>query len=101
MLVSDTSSLLYTFRDLMVNIVGGKASSVVSGLHYRLFYALYLYENSCVSNHSMLQETMANHTGQQSIIKYRYIFSYIHGSQFLCQIQVQSHLHTDPVSPAH
>ena len=56
----------------MVNVGGGKKSSVVSGLHYRLFYALYLYENSCISNHSMLQETMANRTGQQSIIRYRY-----------------------------
>ena len=95
----------------MVNVGGGKKSSVVSGLHYRLFYALYLYENSCMSSHSMLQETMANRTGQQSIIRYRYglfhfqvqvwsvsltdtgsvcfIVRYSY-SLFLCQIQVKS-----------
>ena len=95
----------------MVNVGGGKKSSVVSGLHYRLFYALYLYENSCMSSHSMLQETMANRTGQQSIIRYRFglfhfqvqVWSvsltdtgsvcFIDGyrfSLFHCQIQLQS-----------
>ncbi|KAK7101829.1 hypothetical protein V1264_020153 [Littorina saxatilis] len=56
--------------NLVVNLGGGKKSSVVNGMHYRLFYALYLYENTSVSNHAMLQEAMPSSSGQQSIVKY-------------------------------
>lgn len=53
-----------------IPIMEAKRSSMVCSIHYRLFYALYLFENASVSNHSMLQEAKAGHAGQQSIVKY-------------------------------
>ncbi|PVD25065.1 hypothetical protein C0Q70_15563 [Pomacea canaliculata] len=44
--------------------------SALSAMHYHLFYALYLFENLSISNHSMLQSAMNSSSGQQSIIRY-------------------------------
>ncbi|XP_046561865.1 F-box DNA helicase 1-like [Haliotis rubra] len=58
------ATFLYTFR-----LKAG--ADVWSGMHYRVFYALYLYENTSVTSHSMLQESMTSaNTGQQTIVKY-------------------------------
>nr|KAG5711393.1 hypothetical protein BaRGS_025820 [Batillaria attramentaria] len=66
-----TTGMLHIHERLRcVPIVEAKQSSVVAGIHYRLFYALYLFENTSVSNHSMLQEAMAGQSGQQSIVRY-------------------------------
>lgn len=40
-------------------------------MHYRLYYALYLYENDSVSTVGQLSELKKQH-GQQSIYRYRY-----------------------------
>ncbi|KAK7503582.1 hypothetical protein BaRGS_00005121 [Batillaria attramentaria] len=69
LLTSAHSHLLSTEVLRCVPIVEAKQSSVVAGIHYRLFYALYLFENTSVSNHSMLQEAMAGQSGQQSIMR--------------------------------
>ncbi|XP_067683797.1 F-box DNA helicase 1-like isoform X2 [Haliotis asinina] len=46
-------------------------ADVWSGMHYRVFYALYLYENASVTSHGMLQESMTSaNSGQQTIVKY-------------------------------
>lgn len=58
-------------RQLTVHIGASEKSGIVRALHYRLFYALYLYENTSVSNHGMLQEAITNNnSGQQSIVRY-------------------------------
>ncbi|XP_048257505.1 F-box DNA helicase 1-like [Haliotis rufescens] len=58
------ATFLYTFRLLA-------GADVWSGMHYRVFYALYLYENASVTSHSMLQEAMtSSKAGQQTIVKY-------------------------------
>ena len=42
-------------------------------MHYRLFYALYLYENKSVSSTGDLQMVMSeSKKGQQSLMRYRY-----------------------------
>ncbi|XP_076469328.1 F-box DNA helicase 1-like isoform X1 [Babylonia areolata] len=54
----------------VMNLERSQATGVLRGLHYRVFYALYLYENSFTSSHAMLQQAMVPCSGQQSIIKY-------------------------------
>ena len=45
-------------------------------MHYRLYYALYLYENDCSLTASDLGSAFQSGHGQQSIRKYRYYLLY-------------------------
>ena len=45
----------------------------VSRIHYRLYYALYLYENSFSSSGGELAAAVEGKTGQQSLLKYGYV----------------------------
>lgn len=44
-------------------------------IHYRLFYALYLFENASSTSLGDLQSAIINKKGQQSLMKYRYSVS--------------------------
>jgi hypothetical protein len=40
-------------------------------MHYRVYYALYLHENSSVTSVGQLQNAFSNYKGQQSIMRYQ------------------------------
>ncbi|KAL8578586.1 hypothetical protein ACOMHN_015042 [Nucella lapillus] len=54
-----------------IDFMSSMGTSVERDLHYRVFYALYLFENSFMSTQAMLQEAVKMGTGQQSLVKYR------------------------------
>jgi len=47
-------------------------------MHYRLYYALYLYENDSSLTASDLGSAFESGSGQQSIRKYRYLSNLLH-----------------------
>ncbi|KAL3851875.1 hypothetical protein ACJMK2_015575 [Sinanodonta woodiana] len=57
------ATFLYAFKVV-------KTSDVWNGMHYRLFYALYLFENVSSSSYRDLQQSLSSCGGQQSIVKY-------------------------------
>ncbi|CAG2256050.1 FBXO18 [Mytilus edulis] len=57
------ATFLYAFKTV-------KSDDVWNGMHYRLFYALYLYENASATSLGDLQNAITNKSGQQSLIKY-------------------------------
>lgn len=57
------ASFLYAFKL-------AKSADVWNSMHYRLFYALYLFENTSSSSCSDLQSVMSESRGQQSLMKY-------------------------------
>ncbi|XP_041348939.1 F-box DNA helicase 1-like [Gigantopelta aegis] len=61
---------LYCLATMLYGMHLKHGPNVWTGMHYRVFYALYLYENASVSTHGMLQETMTSTSGQQSIVRY-------------------------------
>jgi len=42
-------------------------------MHYRMYYALYLFENESVSTCGELAGVLHGQSGQQSIMKYRFV----------------------------
>ncbi|XP_053378014.1 F-box DNA helicase 1-like [Mercenaria mercenaria] len=62
---------LYCIATFLYAFKLAKPCDVWNGMHYRLFYALYLFENasssSCADLHSVMSE---NKGGQQSLVKY-------------------------------
>ncbi|KAK3581277.1 hypothetical protein CHS0354_033010 [Potamilus streckersoni] len=57
------ATFLYAFKLV-------KTSDVWNGMHYRLFYALYLFENVSSSSYGDLKQSLTSSGGQQSIVKY-------------------------------
>ncbi len=47
--------------------------SFANRMHYRLYYALYIFENESLATRSQLASTVTNRTGQQSMDKYRLV----------------------------
>ncbi|KAL5013331.1 hypothetical protein ScPMuIL_007601 [Solemya velum] len=57
------ATFLYAFKLI-------KNNDVWNGMHYRLFYALYLFENSSTTSCADLQSSITDTVGQQTILKY-------------------------------
>lgn len=57
------ATILYVFKIT-------KPDDVWNGIHYRLFYALYLFENASSTSLGDLQSAIINKKGQQSLMKY-------------------------------
>ncbi|KAK6176078.1 hypothetical protein SNE40_014433 [Patella caerulea] len=68
--VIDVLECFYCMATLMNAMMKRKPPSVWNGMHYRLFYAVYLFENTSISDHGMLQDAIKGSTGQQTLIKY-------------------------------
>ncbi|XP_050414596.2 F-box DNA helicase 1 [Patella vulgata] len=68
--VTDVLECFYCMATLMNAMMKRKPPSVWNGMHYRLFYAVYLFENTSISDHGMLQDAIKGSTGQQTLIKY-------------------------------
>ncbi|CAH1782586.1 unnamed protein product [Owenia fusiformis] len=56
-------AFLYTFKAVQYN-------EPWTGMHYRLYYALYLFENTSCSKYGQLANALSSKSGQQSILKY-------------------------------
>ncbi|XP_068713837.1 F-box DNA helicase 1-like [Montipora foliosa] len=69
-LVQDILECFYCLASIFYHL--GSQNRIGSGLHYRVFYTLYLYENAfqatCASINAVFDQ---NFSGQQSIMKYR------------------------------
>ncbi|XP_064633360.1 F-box DNA helicase 1-like [Lineus longissimus] len=62
---------LYCIATFLFAFTLVRRHAVWHGMHYRVYYALYLHENSSITSIGQLQNAFTNYKGQQTIVRYQ------------------------------